>query len=306
MGGGRLSDSDWAGYSSAHIAGKTADKIYTSKKLENLLDPKGVTFRESCDSPDNPQSNAIIVALDVTGSMAPVLEQVASNLGVLVSEIYARKPVTDPHLMFMGVGDVECDRAPIQVTQFEADIRIAEQLQKIFFEQGGGGNDHESYILPWYFAALHTKIDCFEKRGKKGFLFTIGDECPTPSISKEAIREFIGDTPQTDYSAKELLDLVSKQYNVYHLIIEEGNYCARSGALNEVVSKWTALLGQRAIRISDHSKVAEVIVSILEREAGKDKEEILKSWSKETALVVSKAIGGLTTVEASEGGLVKL
>ena len=37
-------------------------------------------------------------------------------------------PVADPHMMIMGVGDAWCDRAPLQVTQFEPDIRIAEQL----------------------------------------------------------------------------------------------------------------------------------------------------------------------------------
>src|SRR5271157_1731999 len=124
MGGGRFTADDWDTYSTAHVTGKSTHEVYTSSSLISELDPKGVKFRESCDSKDNPNSTAVVVALDVTGSMGAVLDSIAKNLGTLVTEIYDRKPVTDPHLMFMGIGDVECDSCPLQVSQFEADIRI--------------------------------------------------------------------------------------------------------------------------------------------------------------------------------------
>ena len=303
MGGGRFSAEDWGSYSSSHVAGKTTEELYTAHKIDKNLDVKDVKFRESCDSKDNPKSNAIIVALDVTGSMHPVLDTCAKNLGVLVTEIYKRKPVEDPHLMFMGIGDVECDDSPIQATQFEADIRIAEQLQKIYFEQGGGGNSYESYSLAWYFAAKHTKIDCWEKREIKGNLFTIGDEMPTPLLSAAHIKRFLGDRAQKDYTSEELLELVSKQYNVFHLLIEQGqNFAGKKG-----VDAWVKILGQRCIRISDVEKIAEVIVSVLQHEAGVDKTTILKSWDKKTALVVSKAIDGMALVKGEKkGGVTKL
>jgi hypothetical protein len=300
MGGGYFTAGDWKDYSTKHIAGKSTDEIYTSKEIDNDLNPKGVKIRESCDSADHPESNAIIVALDVTGSMSSVLQSCADKLGVLVTEIYDRKPVKDPHLMFMGVGDVECDSSPLQVTQFEADIRIAEQLRKIYFEQGGGGNSYESYSLAWYFAGMKTRIDCFEKRGKKGFLFTLGDEEPTRIMRADSINDFIGEKPQQDYTAEQLLELASRMYNCYHLIIEEGSHCHSDR--NGVVSKWNKLMGQRAIPVSDHTKIPEIIVSILQREAGVEKDKILKSWDKSTALVVSRAIDGLVAVGDSSNG----
>ncbi|HAO33838.1 MAG TPA: hypothetical protein DCQ84_12920, partial [Candidatus Competibacteraceae bacterium] len=66
-------------------------------------------------------------------------------------------------------------------------IRIARQLRRLWLEKGGGGNACESYTLPWYFAATHTAIDCFEKRGKKGYLFTVGDEEPPLELPGAAI-----------------------------------------------------------------------------------------------------------------------
>ena len=41
---------------------------------------------------------------------------------------------------------------------------------------------------------------------------------------------------------------------------------------------WQNLLGERAIKVKDYSKIPEIIVSILETYAGKDKDEIINSW----------------------------
>src|SRR5271157_1484309 len=138
MGGGRWDDKTWKNYATTNnYDTKTKDEIFTSKKVAPELDPKGVKIRESRDSADNPKSNAIIVALDVTGSMGCVIDAMArAGLNTLCTEIYTRKPVIDPHIMAMGIGDVECDEGPLQVTQFEADIRIAEQLEKLWLEGG--------------------------------------------------------------------------------------------------------------------------------------------------------------------------
>ena len=38
----------------------------------------------------------------------------------------------------------------------------------------------ESYELAMYFMARHTALDCHEKRGKRGYLFIIGDEMAYP------------------------------------------------------------------------------------------------------------------------------
>jgi hypothetical protein len=276
--------------------------------MKDTLNPKGVNIRESRDSIVNPQSTAIIVGLDVTGSMGMIAEALAKEgLGILFNEILDRKPVTDPHLMFMAIGDVWCDNAPLQVSQFEADDRIIQQLTDIFLEGGGGGNQFESYNLPWYFAANHTSIDCFEKRGKKGYLFTVGDEYPASDLTREQISQVFGDKLQTDrLSNEQLLMMVSKMYNVFHVIVEQGNF-ARSD-LAGVKKAWKEVLGQNVISLTDYRKLSEVIVSAIQVVEGAKADDVAKSWSAETALVVSKAIGGLKSgnVALTSGGVVRL
>ncbi len=254
---------------SATTAGKTTDEIYSSRSIHASLNPKGVKLRESRDSADNPNSTPIIIALDVTGSMGIIADVLArKGLGTLFTEILDRKPVTDPHVMFMAIGDANYDRAPLQVSQFEADNRIVEQLTQIFLEGGGGGNNSESYSFPWLFAARHTEHDSIIKRGKRGYLFTIGDEQTPPPLTKEQIERILGDTVERDEPADELLAEVQRKYDVFHVIIEEGDH-ARNHP-DEVRTSWNKLLGQHVIRLADHTKCAETIVSTIEVVEGRD------------------------------------
>lgn len=262
---------------STSTVGKTTDQIYSSRSLDPDLNPLGVKMRESRDSAGNPQSTPIIVALDVTGSMGKLADRIArEGLGTLFTGILNRKPVTDPHLMFMGVGDARCDRAPLQVSQFESDERIVDQLTKLYLEGGGGGNWFESYHLPWYFAAFHTEIDSMAKRGKRGYLFTVGDEeVPEPLTSSE-IKRVIGDDVQSDMTAQDLLDLARRKYDVFHIIIEEGHHA--QVALGRTQRGWRELLGQRVISLSDHTKLAETIVSAIEVAEGRDAATSAAAW----------------------------
>lgn len=297
MGSGRWSPSDWTAYASVNkFASKTTAEIYSKGEMDASLDPKGIKLRESRDSADNPASTPLIIGLDVTGSMGSVLDVMArKGLNTLATEVYNRKPISDPHILCMGIGDVQAgDKAPLQVTQFEADIRLAEQLQKIYLEGGGGGNNFESYALAWYFAAKHTASDSFEKRGKKGYIFTIGDEEPTPSLRKEDLKRVFGDDEdvQSDIKLHDLLTMASQQWEVFHVIVEEGSH-ARSHR-DQVFGAWGDVLGQRVIHLADHKKVAEVIVSTLQICEGHSHEDVASSWDGTTSVTVSKATKGLT------------
>lgn len=310
MGSGRWDPDDWKGYASSSGYDKKttsgAGGIYSGAHMDPSLDPKGIKGRESCDSTDNPRSTALIVALDVTGSMGMIADTMArTGLNTLLTEVYTRKPISDPHVMCMGVGDVEMgDRAPLQITQFEADLRIAKQLEKLYLEHGGGGNSYESYMLPWYFAAHHTTIDCFEKRGLKGYLFTIGDEEPTPYLRRDDIERVLGYRPQEQVERDALLTLVSRKWEVFHVIVAEGSH-ARSRP-DTVRQAWTDVLGQRALWLADHTKLAEVIVSAMQVVEGARVDDVVASWDGTTGLIVRDAVAGLARKGGVAGGVVTL
>ncbi len=305
MGGGGFTSSDYRSFASTHVDGKSREEIFTSK-LREEFNPLHFKFRESCDSEEHPNSTPIIVALDVTGSMGMIAEDIARHkLETLVTEIYDRKPITDPQLCFMGIGDVEMDQAPIQATQFESDIRIAKQLIDIYLEGGGGGNSYESYSAAWYFGAYRTKIDSYLKHNRKGYLFTIGDELPTKVLTKAAIKEFFGDDVQSNFTPEQLLTAVEQYYHVYHIIIAEGNYACRR--LDEVKSEWNKLLGQRSLVLQDYTKLSELIVSTIQVTEGTDIDKVVESWDGSTSLVIKNAIGKMSMQKVDkETGIVTL
>ncbi|MGE3623433.1 MAG: hypothetical protein AB7H77_06135 [Bdellovibrionales bacterium] len=296
MGGTRFSDSDWGSYSRTART-KTIDQTFTRSSINRTNDPRTsfdpttIAKRESRDSTANPNSTPVILAFDVTGSMGTIPHYfVQEGLGKLMKEIYERKPVSDPHIMCMAVGDARSDRAPLQVTQFEADIRIARQIENLFLEGAGGGNHGESYNLPWYFAATKTSTDNFEKRGKKGLLFTIGDEPPIDKLEKQHIARFIGTEATRDLSSKEVLEMVRKQYDVFHVVVEQGSGLSQYGR-SAVVGGWNKLLGEgHVLLLSDYTKLAEVVISAIQVNAGADHDAVVKSWSGNTSLVVASAL----------------
>ena len=288
MGSGMWRAEDWKRYSSAKIDGRSVGEIYTARRIDPKYDPRNIKVRESRDSADHPVSTPIIIGLDVTGSMSRILTVTAQKLGELVKDILMRNPVEGPQIMFQAIGDSTCDSAPLQVTQFESDIRIANQLTELWFERGGGGNRFESYPLAWYFAANKIQTDAWEKRGKKGVIFTMGDDCYPKKLNAYEIEAVFGDHVSEDVNTEALLAQVTRKYEVFHLMLMQGG---SAGNVNP--DAWRRLMGDRSIRVEDYNALPQIIVSLLESVAGKDTEEIIQSWDGDTQLAVRTALCGL-------------
>jgi hypothetical protein len=303
MGTGSWSAASWSRYASASVHGRSRAEIFGARGLDERYDPRLIAKRESCDSADNPESTPVIIGVDVTGSMGSLAEElIVRGLNTTFTELLARRPVSDPHVMAMAIGDAWCDRAPLQVTQFEADIRIAEQLTDLWLEGGGGGNRGESYSLAHAFAGLKTVHDAFGKRGRKGFLFTVGDEPNLDGVTREQMRDMLGVEVQSDLSARDCVDMAARTYEVFHIIVD-GSYAARD--LRGVRKTWDPILPQRVIHLKDPSRLSETIVATIELCAGRDRDTVMKGWDRSTALVVADATRGLQPARRG-GGLRRL
>lgn len=244
---------------------KTRDEIFVQnqkRQIHESMDPSKALLREARDSEAHPNSFPIILALDVTGSMGHIPhELVKDGLPKIVSGIIQRS-TPDPQLLFLAIGDHECDRYPLQVGQFECgDEEMDMWLTRTYIEGGGGGNAGESYLLAWYFAANHTVTDAWEKRKQKGIIFTIGDEPCLSGLPASALKEIMGDGGQTTLTDKNLLEMAQEKYDVYHLHILEGS----AGQIS--IGYWKKLLGQNCIEVPDYTKVPDAIVDIVHRHA---------------------------------------
>lgn len=312
MGGTTSSPSDWKSYTSTHAPRSAASykSIYTNTVgVKEAYDPLHIKMRESRNSPACPQATPIIFGIDGTGSMDAVLKAVITNIGDLMGEIYDRRPVTDPHIMAMIFQDVAVgNRKPLQATQFEADVIIVDQLKDLYIEMGGGGNDSESYHLPLYFAATRTVADAFDE-GRKGVIFTIGDESVPPPLTRHHIQEVFGpDEPfSEEISYEQILAMVSENYEVYHLMVTEtttGRRLLSPGGRG--LEKWRQVLGERAITLTDVNDIAQVVVALLQVQAGADKKSVVDSFSGSTALTVATALNSLTDPSAGSSGVARL
>lgn len=227
------------------------------KKAHENLDPSSIKgFRESRDSEAHPESVGICVFFDVTGSMGGVPMKLQKKLPDLMRLLLDKEYCRDPQILMGAVGDYYSDSVPLQVGQFESGVEMEEDLSKIFLEGGGGGTLNESYNNAFYFAARKTSMDCWEKRGKKGYLFLIGDEKAYDSCKREEIQRLFGDKVQTEVDTPQLVLEAKEKFNVF-FIIPGYTAHANSGWLKEY---WESLIGpQNVIHLSDSALVCETI-----------------------------------------------
>ncbi len=109
--------------------------------------------REARDSDAHPISNPVAVMFDVTGSMQTVPRILQKNLPTLMGLCLRKGYLDDPAILIGAIGDATCDLVPLQVGQFESGNEIENDLNNLYLEGGGGGQQMESYELALYFLA---------------------------------------------------------------------------------------------------------------------------------------------------------
>ena len=271
MGGGSWSTSAYTAYSCS--AGRTintvngvttlantytAQDIFKSNRLQPELNPYKCV-RQCCDIEEHPNTIPVILALDVTGSMGDASAEVAKKLNEVMTELYTQ--VQDVEFCVMGIGDLSYDSAPIQMSQFESDVRIAEHLDKVYFEAGGGGNGFESYTVAWYMGLKHCDLDCW-KRGKKGIIITMGDEPLNPYLPAVSLGNVTGDISQGDIETDTLYTEVIEKFDIYHLAVNDidTSYRRYESRIKESFGKY---FDEQHLKIVSLDNIAKTIVDIV-------------------------------------------
>lgn len=261
MGSGTWTTTAYADYSAScsktysTVTGRVTGQVFTKHEIDKLLDPKRFSIRECVNSDEHPNTVPVILALDVTGSMGESCNECAESLGVIMTNLY--KKYQDIEFCVMGIGDLAYDETPIQMSQFESDIRIAEALDKIYMEHGGGGNDYESYTAAWYMGLKRTRLDSFEKQGRKGIIITMGDEELNPYLPSDELNDSINGTEQADIETKDLYEKASKKFDIYHIAVNSPHNCFNYHAAG-IQNTFGQLLGNR-LKISTVNGLAQAI-----------------------------------------------
>lgn len=255
------------GAAEAEHADLSAQEVFRKIRLSSLLDPHGVT-RACHDSTEHPETVPVILALDVTGSMGSAAAKTATGLNKIMTDIFRSGSVKDVEFCIMAIGDIHYDNAPIQMSQFESDIRIAESMDEIYFEGGGGGNIYESYTAAWYMGLHHCDLHCW-KRGKKGLIITLGDEMPNPFLNAAELQRVTGDSLQGDIETRALLRQTLEKFEVYHLSVDDPHSSYVRNQRNHNLDKaWTELLGADRYRVVNLNSLAGEVSGIVESFAG--------------------------------------
>lgn len=227
------------------------------------LDPSkpnavGKLVRESFDSPAHPTSHACAIFFDTTGSMGQVPRIFVEKLGKLMKMFIQKGVLEHPHILMGAVNDATTDAtAPLQVGQFEAGNEMDESLGLIYIEGGGGGTKSESYELAIYFMARHSDLDCLKKRGRKGYMFLLGDERPYPKVSADIVKRVIGDTLEADIPLEDILKELRQSYEVFW-IMPGGTQHANDP---DVTDHLKSLFGQNYFFLPNPAEVCELVVS---------------------------------------------
>ena len=232
------------------------EQVFQQRQCHPMMNPKGVKMRESRDGADHPESQGIVFALDVSGSMGEIPKVMATEQLPNFMKVLMDCQVKDPQVLFLALGNATSDQAPLQVGQFESTAELMDQWLTWTYLEGRGGGEGESYDLAFYFLAAHTEMDCMVKRKKRGYLFMTGDETPFPALSRHIVEGIIGDKLDEDIPLEEVIAELQKTYIPFFLIPDRtrAKRCER---------RWRDLLGDNVLVLNGPADVCFVAAGAL-------------------------------------------
>ncbi|MCA9491787.1 MAG: VWA domain-containing protein [Myxococcales bacterium] len=282
---------------SGERAGAASKEIFRGTgSIDPLMDPRKITVREARDSEHHPASVPIVVAFDVTGSMGDIPTRFARDLlGALMRRLVEQAWIADPQLLFAAVGDAVSDRAPLQVGQFESGLEMDMWLTRLWLE-GGGGDAPESYLLAHWFAAGHTATDAWEKRRKKGYLFTIGD-APDKPLTPAQIQRVFGRTTELDTGQAAVIGRAAERWELFHVHVARGK-----APHAPTLKAWSGLVGDRVLVLDQTDAICELIGVTMGLKEGRLTDDEARGLLVAAGMAEEAAVAAITGVRSPNPG----
>ena len=260
----------------AERAAASGPRTYGDKSGPNqkIIDPSKRVHTES--------KNPLIIAIDVTGSMADWPFEIFDRLPLLYNTLSQYRE--DLEICFAAIGDAAVDRWPLQVTTFASCFDL-EQLLAALYGEGGGGDAPESYGLFAHWVNTHVEIPDLDE---PPFLIVFGDVTMHPFTSAEQIAIYLGDKLGSGVDAIEAWQQVSKTWNTWFLRRPTG----RVG--DSVDEQWGRAIGaQKVFHIQNEQRAVDYAMGIVARAWGRfdDFQDNMRArQSEESVVALSKPI----------------
>ena len=231
----------------------TGPRTYGGKSgpNEKVIAP---TKRISTESP-----NPLIVAVDVTGSMASWPAEIFDRLPLLYNTLSQYRP--DLEICFAAIGDAKVDRWPLQVTSFASGFDLEQQLGALYGE-GGGGDAPESYGLFAHWVNTHVQVP---NAKEPPFMIVFGDITMHEKTPREQVQAVLGDADigMGDHDAIDAWKQLSQRWNTWFLR-------RPSGSKDDMVDKqWARAIGPNKIfHIQDEQRAVDYAMGLVARAWG--------------------------------------
>ncbi|MBU0666832.1 MAG: hypothetical protein ABIC91_05890 [Nanoarchaeota archaeon] len=219
-----------------------------------LVNTRGKTIKSDSENP-------IVVAIDVTGSMASWPKEIFDRLPLFYQTLSQYKP--DLEISFAAIGDAYCDSYPIQVNDFGKGVKLEDHLKALYPEGGGGGQSSESYELFAYYMLNH----CETPKAKNPFLFIYGDENFYSEINNKQVEHYIGDKLQTTLKSSDVWQKLLQKFNVYHLHKPYGGIS--DGQDKSIKASWAKAIGsQKIIDLPSYDRAVDIAMGVVAKHWG--------------------------------------
>jgi hypothetical protein len=217
---------------------------------EKIVDPKKHISTES--------ANPLVIAVDVTGSMADWPFEIFDRLPLLYNTLSQYRE--DLEICFAAIGDAAVDQWPLQVTDFASGFDL-EQLLGALYGEGGGGDAPESYGLFAHWINTHVQIP---NAKEVPFLIVFGDVTMHPKVPSKQVTHYLGDGRKSDVDAIKAWQGVSKIWNTWFLRRPTG----RPGDI--VDQQWGRAIGeQKILQIRDEQRAVDYAMGLVARAWGR-------------------------------------